>query len=119
MRAYAFAVLLFASNVFAETSDADAFRARLAACKTDGCRTNVEHVFGIVVQHTRMLELVYFKDNERARVEAQLKKLRAQLHDPNIFTMMEDGRWKAMSMREQAEYIKKNWGIDPMERNGQ
>lgn len=102
-----FAVIGGAPAANAEVSDADAFRARVAACKTENCLANVAHLFSAL--HSRKMTIHHARGEYRKSLEESMDLDRAQLHDPDIFVMIEDGRWAAMTEREKVEYINSHW----------
>jgi hypothetical protein len=58
----------------------------------------------------------YPDDKEHAQVwkraTKELSSMDAQLHDADLFPMLEDGRWQAKSEAERHDYAKEHWGVE-------
>ena len=94
-------------------SDMQAFKERVAECKTHGCLVNVSHLYFNL--HGSMYALSEVPANYRDRkvMELEVARMRGQLHDPDIQAMFEDGRWNAKTEREKKEWTEKRWGVHP------
>jgi hypothetical protein len=103
--------LLLASLGIAEAeSDETAFKARVAACQTKSCTVNIAHLYLELHKLEGTLGRLEFTYPRREGIKAEIAQIRAQLNDPEIQPMMEDGRWEAMSEAQKQEWARKRWG---------
>ena len=112
---FALALVLapFSSPVSAQTkSDETAFKERVAACNSEGCLVNVAHLYFSLWRGSHDLAQLN-PGPYRKRAELEIARMRGQLHDPDIFQMMEDGRWDAMTEAQKQDWTRKRWGPHP------
>jgi hypothetical protein len=107
-----FLVSCIATPALAEENDEAAFKARVAACKTTGCLGNVAYLYTFILEDIRVISQLQ-AGPIRARREHELAYARAQLHDPELYPMMEDGRWHAMTEAQKQDWALKRWGPRP------
>ncbi len=84
--------LLVASCVLATANELDDKQAkeRIAACRTENCIKEVAGIYLLITSHD-------FNETDK-------RAWRAQLYDPEIWKMMEDGRWDAMGEQQKHNY---------------
>src|SRR3989338_1642583 len=86
------------------------FKKRIEACHTKNCLVDVLHIYQVLKDIVFVFERYSSSTTiirQKRKMEAYINRLRGQLHEPEIFVMMEDGRWRAMTLREQKEWTLK------------